>query len=102
KNHLAFYKKLIQKRLGGNPKLIKQGRSHSYELIYYSESFVDFLLEIGVDKYAKEKRVPFSIMNSTEEEIKEFLAGFYDAEGNSNNNPRFFSASKELLKDIQM
>lgn len=102
KNHLVFYKKLIQKRLEGNPKLIKQDKSNSYELIYYSESFVDFLLEIGAGKYAKDKRVPRSIMNSTEHEIKEFLAGFYDAEGNSNNDPRFFSTSKELLKDVQM
>jgi len=43
-----------------------------------------------------------SILNSTEEEIRSFIAGIYDAEGNSSSAPRVFSSSKDFLKDIQM
>jgi intein/homing endonuclease len=41
-------------------------------------------------------------MSSTIEEIREFIAGIYDAEGNSRGAPRIFSSSKDFLKDIQM
>ena len=42
------------------------------------------------------------LMNATKDEIISFLAGYYDAEGNSFGAPRFFSSSKDLLKDVQM
>lgn len=101
KSNLEFYQKIIEKKLAGHPAL-KERKTNSFELQYYSESFVDFLLSLGLGKKARDKRVPLEIMNSTFEETKAFLAGYYDAEGNSYNDPRVFSSSKELLKDIQM
>ena len=55
----------------------------------------------GIILYDKDRRIPTELMNNSEENICEFLAGFYDAEGN-NGTIRFFSASKELLKDVQI
>jgi intein/homing endonuclease len=64
--------------------------------------FVDFLQSFGVVGRSKDKRVPKDLMNATFDEITNFVAGFYDAEGNSFDAPRFFSSSKDLLKDVQM
>ncbi|MDP2860908.1 MAG: LAGLIDADG family homing endonuclease [bacterium] len=99
---LEFYQKIIINILGGRVLVEKNPISNSFRLIYYSNPFVDFLHENGVIGVAKEKRVPRLLLNATKPEIINFLAGFYDAEGNSNGAPRFFSSSKELLKDIQM
>ena len=51
---------------------------------------------------SKDKRVPKEIINSTRQEVCGFIAGLYDAEGNSFGAPRLFSSSKDLLKDVQM
>jgi site-specific recombinase XerD len=102
KSILLFYKKIIETALHGHSRIERSPKTNSFRLIYYSETFVDFLQESGVVGRSKYKRVPVSLLNGTEEEIKAFLAGLYDAEGNSNNAPRFFSSSKDLLKDVQM
>jgi len=102
KNNLEFYRKIIQKHLKHQVKIEKNPKTNSFRLNFYSEQFVNFLQSIGVIGLSKDKRVPPQILNSTEEEIIGFMAGFYDAEGNSNDAPRVFSSSKNLLKDIQM
>lgn len=102
KKNLKLYQKIIKDKLKGDARIEINPKTNSYRLNYYSEQFVDFLLSLGLDKYSNQKRVPFQIINATKEEVIGFIAGFYDAEGNSNGAPRFFSASKELLKDVQM
>lgn len=102
RKNLEFYKEIILTHLKAESRIEKNPSTNSYRLNYYSEQFVDFLQAIGVVGKSNQKRVPPSIMNSTGEEVTRFIAGFYDAEGNSNDAPRLFSSSKELLKDIQM
>ncbi|MEK7188875.1 MAG: LAGLIDADG family homing endonuclease [Patescibacteria group bacterium] len=102
KSFLDFYLKLIKNSLGGNARIERNPNSNSYRLNYYSREFVSFLQEIGASAKAPEIRIPQSILNATNDEIRNFIAGVYDAEGNSNGDPRIFSTSKEFLKDIQM
>ena len=94
--------KIITDKLHGESRIEKNPKTNSFRLNFYSDPFVDFLLEIGVSGHSNIKRVPAETMNSTKAEIIGFIAGFYDAEGNSFDAPRFFSASKDLLKDVQM
>ena len=102
KSILSYYKKTIETNLNGHCRIERNPKTNSYRLNFYSETFVDFLQEIGVIGHSKDKRVPTSILNSTEDEIRGFIAGLYDAEGNSREAPRLFSSSKDLLKDVQM
>lgn len=102
KKILNFYQKIIASGLKGRSRIEKNPKTNSFRLNFYSEPFVDFLQEIGVKGRSKFKRVPQSILNASEEEIRSFIAGIYDAEGNSREAPRFFSSSKDLLKDVQM
>jgi site-specific recombinase XerD/intein/homing endonuclease len=94
-----FYKDLIAKITGRQPKIIQKG--NSWLLAVYNMQFLRQLRDLGVTQKAPNRRAPSIIFSSTEEEIKSFIAGFYDAEGNS-GSVRLFSSSKELLKDFQM
>ena len=102
KKILTFYQRIIASELNGHSRIEKNPKTNSFRLNFYSEPFVHFLQGIGINGLAKDKRVPASILNASEEEIRNFIAGFYDAEGNSREAPRLFSSSKDLLKDVQM
>ncbi len=102
RKNLEFYQKIIKENFKCEAKIEKNQKTSSYTLCFYSEQFVIFLRNIGLTRVLKGKRVPTEILNSTDTEIKSFIAGFYDAEGNSFGAPRFFSSSKDLLKDVQM
>jgi site-specific recombinase XerD len=102
KKNLEFYQKIIKDNLKSDAKIEKNPGSDSFRLNFYSEQFVDFLQSFGVVGKSKDKRVPKDLMNATLDEVTNFIAGYYDAEGNSFDAPRFFSSSKDLLKDVQM
>lgn len=102
RENLEFYLRLIKKNFGGNARIESNPNTKSYRLNYYSDQLVSFFQEIAGKEVSSKKRVPSFLMNASEGEICSFLAGFYDAEGNSFNDPRIFSSSKELLKDIQI
>lgn len=102
RKNLEFYQKIIKKNLNHVAKIEKNPKTNSFRLNFYSEQFVDFLQSFGVIGVSKNKRVPKELMNGTHEEISNFIAGYYDAEGNSFDAPRLFSSSKDLLKDVQM
>lgn len=102
KRNLEFYKDIVIKSLKTNCRIEKNPGSNSYRLNLYSDQFVSFLQDMGIFGHSNQRRVPVPIMNSTNDEIKSFIAGVYDAEGNSNGDPRIFSTSKDFLKDIQM
>lgn len=100
KSFLKFYANIFERNFYKKPFLVKIN-PHSYELIFYSKKMVKFLrnyIPVGTAKY---KRVPQQLFQATDKEIRQFLAGLYDAEGNS-GTIRIFSSSKELLKDVQM
>jgi len=102
KKNLEFYKKIVTDSLKIDSRIEKNPKTNSFRINIYNNTFVDFLQEIGCVGHSNERRVPLQILNSTKEEIINFIAGVYDAEGNSNGAPRMFSASKDFLKDIQM
>ena len=101
-NFIQYYKNLIKFTTGYDGKVKKTKGTDSYTLAYYSKDFVAFLRKIGITEKSKFRRVPPLIFKGSKQEIKEFIAGFYDAEGNEGGSIKMFSASKLLLKDIQM
>lgn len=100
KNFLKFYSEIFEKFFSKKP-FIKKRTSNSYELIMYSLKVVSFLRKYIPKASSKMKRIPRALFRATANEIRQFIAGFYDAEGN-NGSIKIFSASKDLLKDIQM
>ena len=100
RSFLEFYSNIFEKNFNKKPFLVKR-KTNSYELIFYSKKMVAFLrnyIPVGTAPY---KRIPPQLLQATDNEIREFIAGIYDAEGN-NGTIKMFSTSKELLKDIQM
>jgi len=95
-----FYQQLAQKELGKAPFLNQCKGSNSFELVYYSKAFVGQLKGMGMMVRAPQKRVPEELFGASTDEICAFLAGYYDADGNE-GEPKMFSSSKELLKDVQ-
>ncbi|HCR35603.1 hypothetical protein A2130_00760 [Candidatus Woesebacteria bacterium GWC2_33_12] len=103
KTILELYQKIIRDLLNAEARIEPNPKTNSFRLNFYSDQFVNFLQkDLNLHEHSKDRRVPYLIMNSTIDEIKEFIAGIYDAEGNSNGAPRIFSSSKDFLKDIQM
>lgn len=100
KRFLQFYRKIIRKNFGKQP-FLRERNPNSFELIFYSVDFVAFCRKFIPAGKSPTKRVPTQLMGATEQEIRHFIAGLYDAEGNS-GSMKVFSSSKELLKDIQM
>lgn len=96
-----FYKKISTETIGRPPTISKAITYKSWFLNIYDVKFLRKLRSLGITGKAPYRRVPPAIFRATPEEIKSFIAGFYDAEGNS-GDIRLFSSSKELLKDFQM
>lgn len=63
-------------------------------------NFLRRLRKIGIIQNSNKRRVPPLLYTASQKEIRAFLAGFYDAEGDS-GTIRLFSSSKDLLKDVQ-
>lgn len=102
RSNLEYYAKLISELFQGIAKVDKNPLGNSFVLTYYSIEFVEFLFSMGsFYEHARKKRLPKELFGATLDEISQFLAGFYDAEGLT-TSPRFFSTAIELLKDIQM
>ncbi|MBI3638323.1 tyrosine-type recombinase/integrase [Candidatus Wolfebacteria bacterium] len=102
KRNIDFYNNLLIS-LNHKPTIQKKSAYASYTLNLYSKKLVVFLRKIGFDTNKNKKRLPPLIFRASKEEIKEFLAGFYDAEGNEGRGGiKMFSSSKVLLKEVQM
>lgn len=101
KAFLEFYSKIFEKNFGKKP-FLREHNTNSYELIFYSKKIVEFFRKYIPRTISKYKRSPYQLFQATSEEIRNFIAGFYDAEGNNGNAVKLFSSSKELLKDLQM
>ena len=99
-SNLEFYQHIAEAELGKKPFITALNSGDSYVLTHYSQALVRQLDTIGLAVHAPWKRVPSELFSATNEEICHFLAGYYDADGNE-GVPRFFSASKEMLKDVQ-
>jgi len=103
KKNLLFYQKIILKLFGKKTKIIKStNHSKSYTLLCYYMPLLHLYAKLGLKGKSTERRIPQCLLASSEKSIASFLAGYYDAEGNAGGEPRFFSANKELLKDVQM
>ena len=100
RSFLEFYAQIFNRNFHKKP-FVRERNPNSYELIFYSKKLVQFFREYIPRAISKEKRVPSQLFQATDQEIRHFIAGIYDAEGNS-GLIKMFSSSKELLKDIQM
>lgn len=101
KRFIEYYAGLVRKVLGFNPTITHSPHSRSYLLNLYNVSFLRKMRHVGITQKSPQRRVPRALFSAPLEKIRGFLAGFYDAEGNS-GSIKFFSSSKELLKDVQI
>ncbi len=100
-NYINYYSKIVEKVLCKIPTIIKSKYSKSYTLNIYDMKYLRVVRSLGVTQKSKERRVPELLFSETEENIRAFISGLYDAEGN-NGSIKMFSASINLLKDIQV
>lgn len=101
KKFLEYYKKIAEELLNIKTSVKKNKQNNSFKLNINNIELIDFLLNIGFGEKSNKKRIPKEILCASLKELSEFLAGFYDAEGNS-GSIRMFSSSLELLKDAQI
>lgn len=100
--NLEYYQGLIETHFGKTAFVRPSTFSQSFTLTCYHIPLVQLCQKLSLDQRSTARRVPGELFRSSEKAIACFLAGFYDAEGNSGGQPRFSSANKELLKDVQM
>jgi site-specific recombinase XerD/intein/homing endonuclease len=101
KQILEFYQNIVRELFSLNPAIEKYTDRNSWRLTIHSTELVEFALSLGITPGAPQRRIPKEILSAPLDELGQFIAGFYDAEGNS-GEIRLFSASLELLKDAQI
>lgn len=99
-HHLYFYQKIIKKITGKLPK-IKKINNNSFILLTYNLKLIKLLVGLGLRQKGRYKSVPKAIFSTEPTRVKSFIAGLYDADGNS-GSIRLFSASQQLLQEVQM
>lgn len=101
KRILEFYQNIVREYLSLNPRLEAYKDRKSWRLTIYSLELAEFAQSLGIIPGANARRMPKELMSASVEELREFIAGLYDAEGNT-GTIRIFSASLDFLKDVQM
>jgi site-specific recombinase XerD len=101
KSIINFYSRIVKTEFNKQVKISKCSDRESYQLALYSVSILSRMEELNLNRPSRLRRVPLELMNNSEENVCQFIAGLYDAEGN-NGAIKFFSASKDMLKDVQM
>ena len=101
KGNLDYYSKLSENFFKKSGAILPNPTSRSYTLTIYSMRLIKFLDNLGVESLSKIRRIPSKLNLASLPEVRGFLAGLYDAEGNE-GDPKIYSASKELLVDVQM
>jgi site-specific recombinase XerD/intein/homing endonuclease len=100
KKFVERYAQTAERVLGKKPTITSAKASRSYSLNIYDVAFLKRLRALGITQKSPGRRVPRALFSESDENVRAFIAGLYDAEGND-GTIRFFSASKELLKDVQ-
>ncbi|MEY4747320.1 MAG: hypothetical protein RLZZ416_369 [Candidatus Parcubacteria bacterium] len=101
RRHIDLYDEIVFRVTGRHGTVTKLPSGNGYALNVYNVDFLKKVRALGITQRSKERRVPVRLFQESEDAIRAFLAGYYDAEGN-NGTIKMFSASKELLKDVQM
>lgn len=101
-SHLEYYADILARLYGKRPFIRPSEWPQGFTLTFYHMPLVKLCKQLGMDQPSAKRRVPAKLFASPEVDVAAFLAGFYDAEGNNDGQPRFFGANKELLKDVQM
>ncbi|MBI4034210.1 MAG: tyrosine-type recombinase/integrase [Candidatus Brennerbacteria bacterium] len=101
KRNIDFYKDVVIRVTNHYPTVSSNKTHKGWSLNIYNMDFLRQLRNLGITQKSAGRRVPPSLFKATEKEVGAFLAGLYDAEGNT-GDIRIFSSSKELLKDAQM
>jgi site-specific recombinase XerD/intein/homing endonuclease len=98
---LSLYVDLIEKLFNKKVEIKPATNSKSFNVTCYHMPLVKLLKKLGLATTTHGLRVPDKLFRSSESAVAHFLAGLYDADGNE-GDPKFFSANKEFIKDIQM
>jgi site-specific recombinase XerD/intein/homing endonuclease len=97
---IEYYADLVREVLKKEPKIHPSKFSKSTSLIIYNLEFVKFAQQFGLGEKSALRRIPPVLFEEPIACIKSFLAGLYDAEGN-HSSIKLFSASKNMVKDVQ-
>ncbi len=101
RRHIDLYNEIVYRVTGRRGTVTRSPSTRGYALNIYNVDFLRKVRSLGITQRSKERRAPVRLFQESENSIRAFLAGYYDAEGN-NGGIKMFSASKELLKDVQM
>ena len=101
KRHIDLYNEIVCRVTGRSGTVTAIPGVRGYALNIYNVEFLKKVRSMGITQRSKARRVPPQLFQESEIAIRAFLAGYYDAEGN-NGAIKVFSASKQLLKDVQM
>lgn len=98
--YIEHYARIATKVMGRKPTIGRASASQSHTLNIYDMQLLRTLISLDMHKKSPERRIPKLLMQASRDEAIQFLAGLYDAEGNS-GAIKMFSASNDLLKDVQ-
>jgi dTDP-D-glucose 4,6-dehydratase/intein/homing endonuclease len=89
-------------RLTVSPCFVKHPTRNCWCMQFGCLRLVRLIKELGLDVYAAEKKVPERLFNATDQEVAEFLAGLYDADGTAGGRAVSFSSdSVALLEGVR-
>jgi stage V sporulation protein R len=93
---------LFELVFGEKGKIYK--KSSCYTVTFCSKMAVDFMDTIGLTKGCihKNKKVPFSIWQSSQEYREAFVKGLFDTDGHCSTSISYSSKSKNLIEEIQL
>ena len=79
-------------------------KPNCYNVVFCSKIAVDFLDQIGLIKCSTylNKKIPFSIWQSSQEYRCAFIKGLFDTDGCCTGSISYSSKSKKLISDIQL
>lgn len=102
---LKNYSELVEKIFNYKPKIMDHTdkSKNAFRLMIHNAGIVKFVEKNfeGIFRSSTEGYVPKKIKYGSEEAVKGFLEGLFDAEGSVNGNISISQANKEFLYDLQ-
>ena len=86
-----------------SPKIYDIDNGSCLRVEFYNKKIFDFFEYCGLKKgVAFTKEIPFTILQSTEEIIKEFLKALFECDGHNSKHIGYVSTSRKLIQQIHL
>lgn len=101
---INWYKSFVKQKYNKDVKSYRQNKTNGIDHYLCSKSIKKELEELGLKMVtAKDKEIPWSVLQSRKEVVVKFLQGYFDLESNMNeSNLEVTSASINLIKQLQI